>query len=424
MSGSNSGQALPPTVPPKPGAIDPREAWRRLAEVAQPLPVELVPVAQAAGRWTASDLHAQLSLPSATNSAMDGFAVRSAESPYSAAPIAGESRAGAPFSGAAEAGAVIRIATGAALPEAFDAIVPVELAEVDEAAGTVQLPAARAGAHVRHAGEDVRAGDRLIERGRRLAANHLVALAAAGVAEVPSHRRPTVSFVVTGDEVVPPGTTPEHGQVIDVHGTALPVLVEASGGVVGEVRHATDGRTDLGAVLDALAPADIVVITGGLSVGRHDYTRPALADQGAELLVERLLMRPGQPTAIARSTTPEGQRLWFGLPGNPVSAYVVATLLLTPTVRALAGDPRAAIVPRIARLRNAVTPDPRRWLALRAEVDDTAAAEPEVIVLDGQASHMMGDLARADRLALLAPGEVALVPGTPVPVVALPGVDG
>ncbi|MBO9533205.1 MAG: molybdopterin molybdotransferase MoeA [Solirubrobacteraceae bacterium] len=425
MSGtSQQAQAgLPPTVPPKPGAIAPAEAWARIAAIARPLPAERVPVSRAAGRWVAEDLHARLSLPHDTNSAMDGFAVRADDVPATAAPIAGESRAGAPFTGDAPAGAVIRIATGGALPSTFDAIVPIELAEVDEAAQTVALPAARLGAHVRHAGEDVREGDLLVAAGTRLAANHLVALAAAGIAEVPCARRPVVSIVVTGDEVVPPGTTPSTGQVIDVHGTALPALIEASGGVVGEVRHAADGRSELGGVLDALAPADVVIITGGLSVGRHDWTRPALADRGAELLVERLLMRPGQPTAVAVSAEAGGvSRLWFGLPGNPVSAYVVATLLLTPTLRALAGDPAAAIVPRRARLRQAAQPDARRWLALRAELELGEDGE-EVVVLDGQASHMMGDLARADGLALLEPGDAPLDAGAEVPVVLLPGLE-
>ncbi len=420
MSGPTPGASLPPTVPPKPGAIDPREAWRRIGEALTALPAEDVPVSDAAGRWLAEDAVAQLSLPMDTNSAMDGFAVRAADMPASAAPIAGESRAGAPFVGAAPAGAVIRIATGAALPDDFDAVIPIELAEVDEGTGTVQLPDARLGAHIRHAGEDVRAGDLLLRAGTRLAPNHLVALAASGVATVRCHRLPVVSIVVTGDEVVPPGTTPQRGQVIDVHGTALPALVRASGGAVGEVRHATDGRSDLGDVLRSLAPCDIVIVTGGLSVGRHDHTRPAFADQGVELLVERLLMRPGQPTAVG--ITPAPQRLWFGLPGNPVSAYVVATLLLQPAIRALAGDLDAAIVPRSARLRDAVSPDPRRWLALRAELchgDDDA----EVVVLDGQASHMMGDLARADRLALLAPGDAPLASGALVDVVALPGLE-
>ncbi|MEH3053506.1 MAG: molybdopterin molybdotransferase MoeA [Patulibacter minatonensis] len=406
----------PPTVPPKPGAIDPRDAWARIAAEVEPLDAELVPVAQAAGRWAASDLLAALSLPHDTNSAMDGFVGRAAELPLAAAPIVGESRAGVPFEGEVPAGSVVRIATGAALPAGLDAVVPIELAEVDEAAQTARLPAANVGAHLRHAGEDVRAGELLVPAGTRLAANHLVALAAAGVARVPCVRRPVVSLVVTGDEVVPPGTVPARGQVIDVHGTALPVLIEASGGEVGEIHHATDGVTDLGAVLDALAPCDVVVVTGGLSVGRHDHTRPAFAARGVELLVERLLMRPGQPTAVGRTAG----RLWFGLPGNPVSAYVVATLLLTPALRALAGDPHAAIVPGRARLRNAVRPDPRRWLALRAELQ-TADAHHEVVLLDGQASHMMGDLARADRLALLPPGEAELEPGDEVAVVALPG---
>ncbi len=145
MSGAVPGQSLPPTVPPKPGAIDPREAWRRIEAAVGPLPAERVPVAQAAGRWLAETAVAQLSLPMDTNSAMDGFAVRSAELPALAAPIAGESRAGVPFDGTAPAGAVVRIATGAALPEGFDAVVPIELAEVNESQATVQLPAAKVG---------------------------------------------------------------------------------------------------------------------------------------------------------------------------------------------------------------------------------------------------------------------------------------
>lgn len=420
MSGALPESSLPPTIPPKPGAIDPREAWARIASAVAPLPAERVAVAAAAGRWLAEDAVAAISLPMDTNSAMDGFAARAAELPAAAARIVGESRAGAPYDGAIPPGAAIRIATGAALPEALDAVVPIELAEVDEAGGVVRLPAAKLGAHIRHAGEDVRAGDRVVPAGTRLAPNHLVALAASGLAEVRCHRQPVVSVVVTGDEVVPPGTAPQRGQVIDVHGTALPALIAASGGVVGEVRHATDGRTDLGAVLDALSPCDAVIVTGGLSVGRHDHTRPAFADRGVELIVERLLMRPGQPTAVGVTADP--RRLWFGLPGNPVSAFVVATLLLQPALRALAGDPSAAIVPRTARLRDPAVPDSRRWLALRAELHPSGG-DAEVVVLDGQASHMMGDLARADRLALLPPGDAPLAAGDEVAVVALPGLE-
>lgn len=418
MSAEQPAPGLPATVPPKAGAIDPILAWQRIAEAATALPEEPVPVAQAAGRRLAQDAVAALSLPMDTNSAMDGFAVRAKDLPLTAAAIVGESRAGAPFDGAIPAGSAIRIATGAALPDELDTVVPIELAAVDEEAGTVALPVATAGAHVRRAGEDVRAGDRLVAAGTRLAGHHLVALAAAGLGSVPCHRRPVVSIVVTGDEVIAPGQVPQRGQVIDVHGTALPSLIAAAGGVVGEVRHATDGRSDLGAVLDALEPCDVVVVTGGLSVGRHDHTRPAFAKRGVELIVERLLMRPGQPTAVGTSAEP--RRLWFGLPGNPVSAYVVATLLLQPAIAALAGDRSAAIVPRVARLRSGVAPDPRRWLALRAELVREEPGGAEVVLLDGQASHMMGDLARADRLALIAPGEEPLAAGSDVSVVELP----
>jgi molybdopterin molybdotransferase len=414
---------LPPTLPPKPGAIDPRAAWEQISGVCHPLAPEPVAVGDAAGRWLARDAVAAIALPMETNSAMDGFAVRADAVPCDAAVIVGESRAGVPFAGVATPGSVIRIATGAAVPDGFDAVVPIELAHVDDAQGTVQLPSARRGAHIRHAGEDVRSGDLLVPRGTRLAPNHLVALAASGIATVQCHRRPVVTVVVTGDEVVPPGTTPQPGQVIDVHGTALPALIQAAGCTVGGVLHVTDGRSDLADALHGLDPCDVVVVTGGLSVGRHDHTRRAFAECGVQLIVERLLMRPGQPTAVGTTTGPS--QLWFGLPGNPVSAFVVATLLLEPALRRLAGDPAAQMVARTARLRDGVTPDPRRWLALRAELcaeSSVATSDAgEVVVLDGQASHMMGDLARADRLALLPPGSEPLPPGAHVSVVSLPG---
>lgn len=393
-------------------AVSPPDAWSAIAARCAPLEPESVPIGQAHGRVLSEPVIATVSLPLETNSAMDGFAVRAAEGPHTAAEIVGESRAGVPFTADAPAGAVVRIATGGALPPSFDAVVKIE--DAATTGDRVALPAVAPGHNVRVAGEDLQAGTPIVPAGLRLAPHHLVALAAAGVAQVPCHRRPRVSMVITGDEIVAPGEPIGPGQVFDAHGIALPALVRAAGGEVGEVLHAPDRRTELSALLQALAPCDVVLVTGGLSVGEHDHTRPALAALGVELVVQRLLLRPGQPTAVGIRDEP--RQLWFGLPGNPVSAFAVAALLLVPAVRALGGLAPAPFATRTAPLATEVHPDPRRWLALRAR---PAAVGGGVEVLQGQGSHMVAALAEATVLVLLAPGDAPLPAGTPVDVLDL-----
>ena len=219
---------------------------------------------------------------------------------------------------------------------------------------------------------------------------------------------------MTGDEIVPPGAPVGPGQVTDVHGVALPALVRAAGGEVGEVLHAPDRRTELTSLLQNLAPCDIVLVTGGLSVGEHDHTRPALEALGVELIVERLLLRPGQPTAVGIRAEPH--QLWFGLPGNPVSAFAVSALFLVPTIRAMEGAEPSPFATRRAKLAMAVRPDATRWLALRA-----IAEGDDAVVLDGQASHMVAALAQATALVLLEPSSSELPAGTVVDVLDLDG---
>ena len=391
-------------------AVAPPDAWDRLASHCAPLPGEDVAIADAAGRTLAETVRSTVALPRDTNSAMDGFAVRHADGPHDAAPIVGESRAGEPFTTELPAGAVVRIATGGTVPPGSDAVVKIEDAVID--GDRVTLPAVPRGHNVRFAGEDLALGGEVVTAGTRLGPHHLVALAAAGQASVPCHRCPQVSIVVTGDEVVPPGAPVAPGQVTDTHGIALPALVRAAGGEVGEVLHAPDGRTELGAALGGLAPCDIVLVTGGLSVGRHDHTRPVLDELGVELIVERLLLRPGQPTAIGVRQA-SGQ-LWFGLPGNPVSAYAVARLFLVPAIRALSGGAPSALATRSLPLASPARPDATRWLALRG----TRTADT-VEVLQGQGSHMVAALAAANVLVLLPPADAALAAGDLVGVLEL-----
>lgn len=390
--------------------VAPPAAWDLIAQHCVALPAEAVPIAEASGRVTAETITAPVQLPRETNSAMDGFAVRAADGPHDAAPIVGESRAGAPLDGELPAGAVARIATGAAVPAGADAVVKVEDAQIT--GDRVSLPAVALGNNLRFAGEDLAHGAEIVAAGTRLSPHHLVALAAAGIASVPCHRRPRVSVVVTGDEIVQPGEPVLAGQVTDVHGIALPALVRAAGGEVGEVLHAPDRRDELTALLQNLKPCDIVLITGGLSVGEHDHTRPALSALGVELIVERLLLRPGQPTAVGVRSEP--RQLWFGLPGNPVSAFAVSALLLVPALRALEGAEPSPFATRRARLARPARPDATRWLALRAVSEGDG-----MVVLDGQASHMVGVLASASALVLLEPSPEELPAGSVVDVLDL-----
>ncbi len=390
--------------------VSPPDAWALIAKHCAPLAVEVVPIEGAATRVLAEAVLAPVDLPRETNSAMDGFAVRTADGAQSAAAVIGESRAGEPFKGSLSPGTVVRIATGASVPVGADAVVRVEDVTVD--GDHVALPAASVGDNIRYAGEDLATGTPIVGAGTRLAPHHLIALAAAGIAELPCHRRPVVSVVVTGDEIVPPGAPVGPGQVTDVHGIALPALVRAAGGEVGEVVHAPDQRTELTALLERLEPCDIVLVTGGLSVGEHDHTRPALEELGVELVVQRLLLRPGQPTAVGIRTAP--RQLWFGLPGNPVSAFAVSALLLVPAIRALAGDAPSPFATRRAPLAEAVRPDATRWLALRATARGDA-----IDVLQGQGSHMVAALARASALVLLEPGDTELPAGALVDVLDL-----
>jgi molybdopterin molybdotransferase len=423
MSGASTERAVGSSPPGPPGltALSPPDAWQQIAAHAAALPAEQVLIAEAAGRRLAEPVIAAVALPRETNSAMDGFGVRAADGPHHGAPIVGESRAGVPFDGELPAGGVIRIATGATAPPGVDSVVRVEDSVVT--GGVVELPQVALGTSLRVAGEDLAVGDVLAAAGTLLAPHHLVALAAAGVASVTAHRRPRVSFVITGDELVAPGEPVAPGQVTDVHGIALPALVRAAGGLVGEILHAPDRRSEVDRVLAGLKPCEVVVVTGGLSVGQHDHTRPALAALGVRLIVERLLMRPGQPTAVGVSDA--GQRLWFGLPGNPVSAFAVAALLLVPALRALGGAPSPSpgradpgepspFGGRPGRLSTAVPADPRRWLALRA-----VRRGAEVEVLQGQGSHMVAALAAANALVLLPPTTEPLPAGAIVDVLDL-----
>lgn len=288
-----------------------------------PLPgVEPVALGELTGRRLARDVRARIDNPPFTNSAMDGFAVRAAEAAGGRAlRVVGESRAGAPFEGRAGPGEAVRISTGAVLPEGLDAVLRLEHA--DEAGGAVVARVAPGpGTSVRRRGEDVRRGDLVLPAGHRVAAHEVAAIAALGHAEVLCDRRLRVTVLGSGDEVVGQDRVPAPGQVYDANRAGIAAQARAAGaevltgGVIADEREATVAA--LAAALDADPAPDLIVTTGGVSVGAHDHLRPALARAGVRETLFGVRIRPGHPLWLGV----RGPQVAIGLPGNPVSAAV------------------------------------------------------------------------------------------------------
>jgi molybdopterin molybdotransferase len=320
------------------------EAVRRVTEVARPIGPESVPIAEAAGRVLAAPVVATIDSPPADCSAMDGYAVREADLPGRLRRI-GESFAGAGFDAAVEPGTCVRIFTGAPVPAGADRIVVQEVAVRDGDAVTI-ADAAGPARHIRRRGSDFRAGDRLLEAGRRLDPRALVAAAAADVAEVETWRRPGVLVLGTGDELAPPGEARGRpGAIPDSVSVGVAAFAELWGGrSLGSRLLADDLPAMERAAGEALEQADLVVVTGGASVGEKDFAKAMFAPHGLDLIFSKVAIKPGKPVWLGRA----GGRLVLGLPGNPTSAMVTARLLLAPLVAGLAGRAGALLWRRLA----------------------------------------------------------------------------
>jgi len=309
------------------------EAIRRVTQVARPLGREPLPLAQAAGRVLAAPVVARSDSPPADCSAMDGYAVREADLPGTLRLI-GESFAGAGFDGALEPGTCVRIFTGAPVPAGADRVVIQEVAVRDGESVTVaELPGPAR--YVRLHGSDFRTGDLILEAGRRLDPRALVAAAAADVAEVETWRPPSVLVLGTGDELAPPGAARGRpGAIPESVSFGVAAFVAQWGGrSVGSRLIADDLKAMERIAGEALEQADLVVVTGGASVGEKDYARAMFAPHGLDPIFSKVAMKPGMPVWLGRA----GGRLVLGLPGNPTSAMVTARLLLAPLVAGLAG---------------------------------------------------------------------------------------
>jgi molybdopterin molybdotransferase len=385
------------------------EARRRVLEAVTPLGDEPVSLDAALGRVLAEDVTSAIDVPPFDSSGMDGYAV--VAGPEAELEVIDEARAGHPASEAVRPGTAVRISTGAVVPEGADAVMPVERTTAVTAAERVRVPATEVGANIRRRGEDTRAGDVLLRAGTTLGAAELGLAASVGRASLRCALRPRVVVLATGDELTPPGEPLAPGRIYGSNGFALGAQVERAGATLagrGTVPDTPDGTRD--AIREALEEADVVIVSGGVSVGPHDHVKEALRELGVEEHFWGVLLRPGKPTWFG---TREGT-LAFGLPGNPVSAMVTFQLFARPALAALQGAaPDAARVTAV--LAHAVERNPRREEAVRVRLRHTDQGL-EAETTGEQGSHMLTSMLGADGLAMIAPGEGELAAGERVEV--------
>jgi molybdopterin molybdotransferase len=389
------------------GLLSIGEAQQLILAHARPLPAEPVPIEAAAGRVLAQGARAAVDLPPFPSSAMDGFAVRAADTP-GRLPVAGRIPAGAPAAGSLEPRQTMGIATGGVVPDGADAVVPIEYVVDNDNEIEVER-SVETGAHVRPRGGDIRAGEVVAEAGTTLTPARLGALAAAGIAEVLCARRPRAAVVPTGTELRRPGEALGPGQIYESNGLILTAQLQAAGADVVVDPAVGDNEEAHRAAFERALEADLVVTSGGVSVGPHDLVRRVEAELGVEEVFWRVAVKPGKPIAFGvREET-----LVFGLPGNPVSALVGFELFVAPAVRALLGAPDPLPSFERGRLAGARRRNAERDELLRARVrrsEDGAVLEP----LSGQESHMIARAADADALVFVPRGEGELADGAPV----------
>jgi molybdopterin molybdotransferase len=398
-----------------------------LERVKAPLDAESVVVAELLGRVLAADVSSADAIPSFDNSAMDGYAARAADlaTPPTTLRVAGESRAGHPADRELQAGEVFAISTGAMVPAGADTVVRVE----DTAGGDAEViieVAPAIGANIRRAGEDVQAGETVIAAGAEVDAAAAGVIASVGLAEVQCTRRPRVAVLTTGDELREPGEPLEPGAIRNSNAYALAALIAQAGAAhAGShiVRDDRDATRD--AFATALDDADVVVVSGGVSVGEHDHVRPALEALGVEQVFWGVALRPGKPTffgihpatsSASRPGMPGGSpTLVFGLPGNPVSAMVTFHLFVRPALRALLGA-RDAQRPRTTAIldeRYEKQPGRAHLIRVRLELrDDGWHARPT----KEQGSHVLTSMLDADALAIVPTGSASVEAGRRVEI--------
>jgi molybdopterin molybdotransferase len=394
------------------------EALARVLDHAAPLPAERVPLREAHGRVLTEALAALRTQPPADVSAMDGYAVRAAD--VATAPVTlkliGEVAAGHPFERTVGAGEAVRIFTGGVMPPGADTVVIQENASRAGEAVTLTASAAR-GRNVRVEGLDFTRGAVLLAKGTRLSGRDLALAAAMNHPSVPVHRRPKVAVLATGDELVAPGSTPGPGEIVYSNGFATMAMAETEGATVIDLGIVPDRvEATVAAVRKARAEAaDILVTSGGASVGEHDLVQRSLAAEGLALSFWKVAVRPGRPMMHGRL----GAMHVLGLPGNPVSAYVTAFLFLVPLIRKLAGRRDLDPVAESAVLGRDLPANDERQDYLRAELTEQAPGRLLATPVRLQDSSLLAPLARAGCLIVRAPHAPAAKAGEPCSILKL-----
>ena len=393
------------------------DALARVLAAVRPLESEPVALADAAGRVLAEDAHAMVDLPRFRSSAMDGFAVRAGDTPGTL-PVVAHIAAGRPAERPLSAGEAMAISTGGVVPDGADAVVPIELVE-DEGDSVVIPQSVPDGANVLPRGGDVNAGDVVVPAGTALTPPRLAALASTGSTTLMCARRPRVSIVSTGTELRPAGSPLREGEIYESNGLMLAVLVANAGADVGAPGHVEDDSAAHEGALARGLEGDILVTSGGVSVGPHDLVRDTLGRLGVEEAFWGVAMRPGKPLSFGT----RGHALVFGLPGNPVSSLVGALLFLLPAVRALQRSRHPEPLFGVGTL---VAPASRRSSRddfQRASVERT---RDDVLLtpLEGQESHMIARAAAADALVHVPRGTGELAAGARVRYLPLDGSAG
>jgi molybdopterin molybdotransferase len=386
------------------------EALERVLGHAAPLPAAEVPLAEAAGLVLAYPVKARRTQPPADVSAMDGYAVRASD--VAKVPvrlkIVGEVAAGRPFAQPVEAGEAARIFTGGVMPEGADAVVIQEHAKRDGNHVNVEKSSSQ-GRHVRARGLDFKIGDALFAAGHRLTARDLALAAGMNHPRLPVHRRPKVALFATGDELVPAGTEPGPGQIVSSNNFALEALARGEGADVEDLGIVGDRLDDTVAAVRRAREggADILVTSGGASVGDYDLVQKAFAAEGMELSFWRLALRPGRPLMHGRL----GDMHVLGVPGNPVSAFVCGFLFLAPLIRRLSGRTDLTRTIESAMLGCDLPENDERADYLRATLSDGPQG-PVATPFPIQDSSMMAPLAKADCLVIREPYEPAATVGS------------
>jgi molybdopterin molybdotransferase len=398
------------------GLISVDEAQRIVLEHAKRLDPERVPIERAAGRVLAEPVAAIVDLPPFPSSAMDGYALRSADTadPPTRLPIVARIAAGSPADSALAPGEAMAISTGGAVPEGADAVVPLEL--VEEGDDAIDVPALVAqGANVRERAGDVSAGDIVLESGARLGPAQVAALAAAGVSEVQCSKRPRVGILVTGSELRQPGEPLGAGEIYESNGILLATALQLAGAVPAQLGVVADDADEHERAMErALLGFDMLITSGGASVGPHDLVRATQARLRVEELFWGVALKPGKPVAFGVRR----DHLVFNLPGNPVSVLVTFELFVRPAVNVLLGVPDPLPEYRRAILAAAVKRNPHRDEYVRA----TRRREGDTVVVDplpGRESHMIASAARANALVAVEAGEGEAAVGEEIRYIAI-----